>query len=49
MSEADDLTLQSDGDVLGRLRGIFSDVEAKEDKIYVRDGLQFCKIQLQAG
>lgn len=38
-SEADDLTLQSGEDILGRLNGIFSDIEAKERTISVGVGL----------
>lgn len=44
MSEADDLTLQSGDDILGRLKGIFSDTEAKEKTIYVGVDLQYCQI-----
>lgn len=49
MSEADDLTLQSEDDILGRLSGIFSNIEAKENMIYVGVGLQVCQIQPRAG
>lgn len=49
MSEADDLTLQSEDDILGKLIGIVSDIEAKENMIYVGVGLQDCQIQPKAG
>lgn len=49
MSEADDLTLQSEDDILGKLIGIVSDIEAKENMIYVGVGLQDCQIQPRAG
>lgn len=44
-SEADYLTLQSEDNILGRLNGIFSDIEAKERTIYVGVGLQYCQGQ----
>lgn len=45
MSEADDLVLQSGDDILGRLNGIFIELEAKESTIYVWVDLHFCQIQ----
>lgn len=49
MSEADAVTLQSGDDILGRLNGICSDIEAKERTIYVGVGLPYGQIQLKAG
>lgn len=43
MSEAEDLTLQSGDDILGRLHGIFNDIEARESTIYVRVALWLAK------
>lgn len=45
MSEADDLTLQNGDDILGKLSGILSDIEAKERTVYMGVGLQCCQIQ----
>lgn len=49
MNKAEDLTLQSEGDILGRLSGIFIDTEAKKDTICKGIGLQDCQIQPRAG
>lgn len=45
MSKADDLTLQNGDDILGKLSGTFSDIEAKERTVYMGVGLQYCQIQ----